>query len=96
MADLQQHVWISGRVQGVSFRYYTQEQAKRLQLRGWVRNLYDGRVEAVFCGNAGDVARMLAWCERGPSSAYVESVEAVEEPPQVFSDFQIRTTARGL
>ncbi len=52
MKKARAHVLISGRVQGVSFRYYTMEEARRRSLTGWVRNLWDGRVEAVFRGGA--------------------------------------------
>jgi len=95
MAISQLHVWISGRVQGVSFRYHAQEQALRLNVRGWIRNLYDGRVETVFCGTDNDVAQMLAWCRKGSPAARVDRLEISEESPEDFPDFQIRITARG-
>ena len=69
------HALIGGRVQGVSFRYYTYQEALRLGVLGWVRNLHDGRVEAVFQGDKPLVERMLAWCRLGPTGARVEAVE---------------------
>lgn len=68
---------ISGRVQGVWFRAWTVEQASRLGLAGWVRNRFDGGVEAVFSGPRSKVEEMIATCRRGPSAARVENV-AVE------------------
>ena len=85
------HVTISGRVQGVFFRAKTREEAVRNNVRGWVRNLPDGRVEAVFEGRPEDVDRVVAWCRIGPSHAAVDRVEAVEEPyTGAFRSFEIR------
>ena len=56
------HLYISGRVQGVNFRYYTDQQAQIHGVRGWVRNLLDGRVEAVFEGDGTSVEKMIKWC----------------------------------
>lgn len=70
---------ISGRVQGVSFRYAAQEEAERLGLSGWVRNLPDGQVEALFQGPGESVQQMLRWCEKGPSPARVTDVETSHE-----------------
>lgn len=86
-----EHVFVSGMVQGVSFRYYTMQAAAHLGITGWVRNLPDGRVEAVFEGEQEDLDRMLAWCHEGPRSARVEHVEIL---PQAwtgeFESFRIR------
>jgi acylphosphatase len=83
-------VLISGRVQGVFFRAYTRENAVALKLRGWVRNLPDGRVETVFEGEDVNVEAMLAWCKTGPPYAIVKSVEVTEETPtEEFRDFRI-------
>ncbi|HPD56965.1 MAG TPA: acylphosphatase [Smithellaceae bacterium] len=68
------HVLISGRVQGVFFRAETQRTATGLNLTGWVRNLPDGRVEAVFEGEDANVDKMLAWCQHGPPAARVQEV----------------------
>ena len=76
------HVFVSGRVQGVGFRDFTQNQARRLKVAGWVKNLPDGRVEAVLEGPAKAVEDLLAEVKRGPRSAKVESVEAKDETPE--------------
>ncbi len=82
-------VLISGQVQGVSFRAACQRMAWRCGVAGWVRNLDDGRVEAVFEGPAEDVYRLLEWARTGPRLAVVSDVEAVAEPPSGLHSFQI-------
>jgi len=67
-------VIIEGRVQGVFFRYHTQETAFNLGVKGWVRNRRDGCVEAVFEGDKERVEQMIQWCYRGPSEARVTKV----------------------
>lgn len=89
------HVWISGRVQGVGFRYSTCELAEQLGLGGWVRNLGDGRVEAIFEGPAADVARAVAWCRHGPSGARVSDVRSEPERPIGESGFRARPSCFG-
>ena len=74
MADVIKHVIVRGLVQGVGYRYWTESLARRLGLKGWVRNRRDGTVEAVFAGAPHAVAAMIADCRRGPSPARVESV----------------------
>lgn len=81
---------VSGRVQGVFFRAETQSQALRLNLKGWVRNMSDGRVEILIEGDAADVDRMMAWCHKGPRLSKVEKVDHHDEPFQgTFDDFEI-------
>ena len=74
------HVYVSGRVQGVYFRDYTRREANRVGVTGWVRNLWDGRVEAVFEGPRHAVAHMVQWCHRGSPAARVEKVEVEYGP----------------
>ena len=74
------HVYVSGRVQGVFFRAETQRVAIGFNLTGWVRNVADGRVEAVFEGEDANMDKMLAWCHIGPPHARVENVMTKEEP----------------
>ncbi|MBK9940064.1 MAG: acylphosphatase [Kouleothrix sp.] len=81
MERVRAHVLINGRVQGVNFRSATQEQARSLGVAGWVRNLDDGRVEAVFEGPRAAVSRMVSWCYAGPRFARVEQVEVLWEAP---------------
>lgn len=74
------HVVVAGRVQGVSFRARTKGTADSLGLKGWVRNLLNGNVEAVFEGDEENLKAMLAWCRKGPSLARVTDVKITEEP----------------
>jgi len=84
-------VHITGRVQGVCFRAETRNQALKLGLGGWVRNLRDGRVEALFDGPADRVREMLRWCKKGPPLASVSFVEVLEEQPgDPLTGFDIR------
>lgn len=84
------HVLISGKVQGVWFRANTKEKARQLNIKGWVRNLPDGRVEAVFQGEKEMVEEMIKWCYKGPPLAEVENVEVEwKEPEEEFEDFSI-------
>jgi acylphosphatase len=80
--------FVSGRVQGVAFRAYTQAQANALGIRGYARNLVDGRVEVLAIGDAEAVERLAAWLQHGPPLARVESLlHAPAEPesdPQGF------------
>lgn len=80
---------IAGRVQGVFFRASCAEVARRRDLSGWVRNLPDGRVEAVFEGPDPDVDALVAWCRIGPPHASVETVETVEEPLSGEDGFRV-------
>ena len=85
------HVYIKGRVQGVFFRAETQRVAQGFNITGWVRNMADGRVEAVFEGDDVDIDKMLAWCHIGPPAASVEEVLTKEQPHTGdFRDFSIK------
>ena len=93
MSTIRRRVVISGRVQGVAFRYYTRDVAQRNAVNGWVRNLEDGRVEAVFEGKEEDVNSVVTWCRKGPPASQVENVQIHEERPTgEFTDFDIRFT----
>jgi acylphosphatase len=81
MNRLRARVTISGRVQGVNFRGSTQAQARLNEVEGWVRNLDDGRVEAVFEGAEAAVKRMISWCYTGPRAARVDQVNVEWEQP---------------
>ncbi|MEI7637035.1 MAG: acylphosphatase [Syntrophus sp. (in: bacteria)] len=85
------HVIISGRVQGVAFRASTRKAAVTLNLAGWVKNLWDGQVEAVFEGEDNHVEIMRRWCEHGPPLARVTGVDSSDEDyTGEFMDFNIR------
>jgi acylphosphatase len=85
------HLKISGRVQGVGFRYSMSGEAGRLGATGWVRNRRDGTVEAVIDGAPSAVEALLAWARRGPRGAHVTEVE-VAEIPESFERFEMRPT----
>jgi acylphosphatase len=86
------HLSISGRVQGVGFRYSMVEEAERLGATGWVRNRRDGTVEAVVDGAEDAVAALIAWARRGPPAAQVSEVR-VSETAGGFERFEARPTA---
>jgi acylphosphatase len=75
MSDAIRQVTIRGRVQGVGYRYWVEQQARARGLEGWVRNRRDGRVEALFAGPPDVVSGMIALCRRGPAAARVDAVE---------------------
>lgn len=83
------HLWVSGRVQGVFFRQSTETRARELGLVGWVRNLPDGRVEAIAEGPEDALEAWIAFCHVGPPAARVEHVELQwEEPSGTFARFE--------
>lgn len=89
-AAIRRRVVVEGRVQGVFFRAACREQAARRGVCGWVRNLADGRVEAVFEGDPSAVRDLVDWCRAGPPPAAVRSVQVVEEPVTGLSGFAVR------
>ena len=96
MTTTRAHLWISGQVQGVNFRYYTRQHALRLGLTGWVRNLWDGRVEVLLEGEEAAVRQMVEWCHTGPPAAYVVGVEIEwESPSGTLKNFDIQMTTNG-
>ena len=92
MSDAIHQVTIRGRVQGVGYRYWVEQQARARGLEGWVRNRRDGSVEALFCGPAQDVAEMLERCRNGPRSAHVSAVEIAEEGGTAPDAFEVLPT----
>ncbi|MEM2896062.1 MAG: acylphosphatase [Candidatus Bathyarchaeia archaeon] len=85
------HVYVSGRVQGVFFRSETKERAEAYGIKGWVRNLPDGRVEAVFEGEKEKVDKIVEFCKSGPPGAIVKSLDIIwEEWKGEFKDFRVR------
>jgi acylphosphatase len=73
--NVRAHVTVSGMVQGVFFRASTRDKARRLGVTGWVRNLYDGRVECLVEGDEDAVSQLISWCRHGPPGAHVTDVE---------------------
>ena len=90
MARVCWHALVRGRVQGVAYRQHTDEQAQRLDLDGWVRNLEDGRVEVLFEGETDAVQELATWLEQGPLAAEVTEVTLSEMPLQGMAGFIVR------
>ena len=83
-------VFVSGKVQGVYYRQNTMETAKKYGVTGWVRNLPDSRVEAVFEGDSINVDKVIEWCKEGPPRAEVQGIEIKSEDYKgEFSDFVV-------
>jgi acylphosphatase len=83
-------VIVRGRVQGVAFRAATHRRAREVGAAGWVRNLPDGSVEAVFEGDPEVVRVMLEFCRTGPRHARVDALDDLEEPPEGLEGFEVR------
>jgi acylphosphatase len=84
------HLLVTGYVQGVFYRHTTAQKARARGLTGWVRNLPDGRVEAVVEGEEKEVLALVDWCRSGPSHATVERVDVEwQRPVSEFSGFQV-------
>lgn len=89
------HIFVSGRVQKVGFRFFTRQKAQRLGLTGWVRNRTDGRVEVEATGEKEKIDQFLDWLYRGSPLAKVDDVEVVNRSKAVknfLTDFQIKAT----
>jgi acylphosphatase len=87
---VRRRVVVSGRVQGVWYRGTCRRVAVGHGVTGWVRNLRDGRVEAVFEGAPDDVERLVRWAGEGPEQAVVTAVDVHEEPPEGLTGFEVR------
>lgn len=85
-------VRISGRVQGVGYRYWTERVAAEIGLSGWVRNRRDGTVEAVFSGLPDDVAEMIERCRDGPSAAQVAAIDVNDGESEPAPGFEMLAT----
>ncbi len=85
------HLLISGRVQGVGFRYRAQNIAQNLGVRGWIKNCWDGKVEVVMEGEEDKVKKLIDWCYQGPRSAEIEKIDLEwEEFKGEFTNFDIK------
>lgn len=85
------HIYVCGFVQGVGFRDFVRKKAQELNLSGWVRNLPDNRVEALFQGSRSSVEKVITACRKGPFLSEVEDVVVDwEEAKDQYQDFQIR------
>ncbi|MEY3760168.1 MAG: hypothetical protein RIR39_1659 [Pseudomonadota bacterium] len=82
---------VSGRVQGVYFRVFTQKKARQLDIKGCVKNLPDGRVEITAQADNNTLETFIKWCQKGPITARVDHVEMIElESAEIFTSFEIR------
>jgi acylphosphatase len=87
---MRMRVRVRGRVQGVFFRAEARARGESLGLAGWIRNLPDGRVEAVFEGEDERVESMVEWCRHGPAGAEVDAVDVEREEPVGETGFRVR------
>jgi acylphosphatase len=93
MDKVRAHIFISGRVQGVFYRDWAREEASSLGLRGWVRNLRDGRVEAVFEGFKEDIQEIISQCSEGSRAANVDNIDIKwEKATDELEGFEIKPT----
>jgi acylphosphatase len=94
-APQRKHWFVSGQVQGVGFRAFTYESATDLKLKGWVRNLSDGRVEIVAEGDAPAIAKLLEKVKKGPQFGRVDAVKegAIDSKEKLGEKFEIRDSA---
>lgn len=92
MGDVRRRVIVHGHVQGVWFREFTRRTAEAAGVRGWVRNLADGTVEAAFEGAAEAVEALVAWCHDGPPNATVTRVDVTDEPHEGLDRFAVWPT----
>mgnify|MGYP000159150317 CR=1 FL=1 len=83
------HLQITGKVQGVYYRKSTQAEARKLELKGWVKNEADGSVSAEVQGDKGKVQEFIAWCRQGPPGARVDQVKLTELEKPPFHSFEI-------
>lgn len=91
--NIRKHLKITGRVQGVGYRYFTRQNAEQLNLKGWVKNMPDGSVETVLSGRSDDVEEMIERLWKGPYSARVKNIEQLEmetEPEGEFQYFRVK------
>lgn len=90
---MQAHLFISGYVQGIGYRQFVKTNAVRLGLTGWVRNLSDNRVEAVFQGDKKVIEKMLALCRTGPMLAEIKDIAVIwEKADKEFKSFETETS----
>lgn len=88
--SVQYEIVVHGRVQGVGFRAAARNQARFLNLKGWVENIPDGSVRVVVCGKKEKCGQFIHWCRRGSGYSWVESLEINEMSPESFKAFSIK------
>lgn len=91
MADKQVYVVITGRVQGVGFRYFALDKAEEFHIKGWVRNTHDGKVEMEACGESKNLDMFIDWMKMGPSRAIIHTFSVADiASPRNFTNFTVR------
>jgi len=91
MSDItEKHLLISGRVQGVGFRYFTRKNAQKIGVSGFVKNLPDGDVEVAFRGSPGQIQHMENLITNGPPGSKVNKIEELEPTGEEFTEFSVR------
>lgn len=90
MSNISMKISVAGHVQGVGFRYFTQQKALAMGIKGYAKNLNDGRVEVLACGDEETLNRFINWLSEGPRSATVECLMAEEVPFCELGEFEIR------
>lgn len=87
---MKKHIFITGRVQGVGFRHFTRKNAEALGVTGWVKNLPDGRVEAVFQGDEEQIEELVERCKKGPVASYVQDIKIEKDSgDEDYDDFSV-------
>ena len=88
--ETQFEISVYGRVQGVGFRYAARNQARSLNLKGWIKNLPEGSVHTIIQGKTADCHAFIQWCRNGPGYSWVERLEITEQKPEPMPPFQVR------
>ena len=83
------HLLISGKVQGVFFRQTAAKVAEKLNVKGWIKNTSDSKVEALITGTSDDIKSFIHWCKTGPEKANVEDVAISKQPEIIFKKFEV-------
>ena len=83
------HLIISGTVQGVFFRESARKLAEKLEIKGWIKNTFDGNVEALITGEGNDVKEFVSWCRQGPERAEVDEVKISKQQIIKFQKFEV-------
>ncbi|MCY7282287.1 MAG: acylphosphatase [Cyanobacteria bacterium CAN_BIN43] len=91
-SQVRAHVFVSGKVQGVGYRASTWDMAALLHLNGWVRNLHDGRIEAIFEGSPDTIEEMIRWCHQGSPAAQINQVTVEYEAAEGIKGFEVERT----
>ena len=84
------HLLISGKVQGVFFRETSREVAEKLNIKGWIKNIPDEKVEALITGDEKDVRDFIKWCKTGPERAEVKEIIVTKQPETFFEKFEVK------